>query len=366
MFMFCGYKALYAVEGNGVLPVFSLDWMNTQPGGTSIEGYEDDGTPYAANASDFFFQVVFVATAVSIVSGAVAERMNQWPFFALAAFVAGFVYPVQGYWNWGQGFLVTEHGYSDYAGSGTVHLLGAACALAGAIFIGPRLGKYGKETGKFFGVFPKAKTNKLYGANMPAAALGTFILWLGWFGFNGGSALAVDNAAKANEVAHVVMNTNAAAAGGVISCLIVARVFFKKTNLIYALNGAIGGLVAITASPATPTGLEASIIGACGGLLCYGSLVALEQFFKVDDPVGAISAHGTSGIFGIMVVPLTAEGATFTGQAIGVLAIASWGFVLTFVFLYLLNFIAPVRASEAIQKKGLDAEEIGIEAYPEF
>ena len=366
MFMLCGYKALYAVEGNGVLPVFSFDWMNTEPGGTSIEGYEDDGTPYAANASDFFFQVVFVATAVSIVSGAVAERMNQWPFFALAAFVAGFVYPVQGYWNWGEGFLVTEHGYSDYAGSGTVHLLGAACALSGAIFIGPRLGKYGKETGKFFGIFPKAKTNKLYGANMPAAALGTFILWLGWFGFNGGSALAVDNAAKANEVAHVVMNTNAAAAGGVISCLIVARVFFKKTNLIYALNGAIGGLVAITASPATPTGLEASIIGACGGLLCYGSLVALEQFFKVDDPVGAISAHGTSGIFGIMVVPLTAEGATFTGQAIGVLAIASWGFVLTFVFLYLLNFIAPVRASEAIQKKGLDAEEIGIEAYPEF
>ena len=366
MFMICGYKALYATEGNGVLPVFSFDWMNTEPGGASIEGYEDDGTPYAANASDFFFQVVFVATAVSIVSGAVAERMNQWPFFALAAFVAGFVYPVQGYWNWGEGFLYTEHGYSDYAGSGTVHLLGAACALAGAIFIGPRLGKYGKETGKFFGVFPKAKTNKLYGANMPAAALGTFILWLGWFGFNGGSALAVDNAAKANEVAHVVMNTNAAAAGGVISCLIVARVFFKKTNLIYALNGAIGGLVAITASPATPTGLEATIIGAFGGLLCYGSLVALEQFFKVDDPVGAISAHGTAGIFGIMVVPLTAEGATFTGQAIGVLAIASWGFVLTFAFLYLLNFIVPVRASEAIQKKGLDAEEIGIEAYPEF
>ena len=158
------------------------------------------------------------------------------------------------------------------------------------------------------------------------------------------------------------MNTNAAAAGGVIACLIIARVFFKKTNLIYALNGAIGGLVAITASPATPTGLEATIIGACGGLLCYGSLVALEQFFKVDDPVGAISAHGTAGIFGIMVVPLTNDGATFVGQAAGVLAIASWGFLLTLAFLYILNFVAPVRASDAIQKKGLDAEEIGIEA----
>jgi Amt family ammonium transporter len=366
MFMLCGYAALYASAGNGVLPVFTLEWMNTEPGGTGIEGYEDDGTPYAANASDFFFQVVFVATAVSIVSGAVAERMNQWPFFALAAFIAGFVYPVQGYWNWGGGFLSSDYGYADYAGSGTVHLLGASCALAAAIFIGPRIGKYGKETGKFYGLFPKAKTNKLYGSNLPAAALGTFILWLGWFGFNGGSALAMDNAAIANEVANVVMNTNAAAAGGVIACLVVARVFFKKTNLLYALNGAIGGLVAITASPATPTGLEATVIGACGGLLCYGSLVAYEQFFKVDDPVGAISAHGTAGVFGIMVVPMTNDGATFAGQATGALAIAAWGFVLTFVFLYLLNFLVAVAASEEIQKKGLDAEEIGVEAYPEF
>ena len=162
------------------------------------------------------------------------------------------------------------------------------------------------------------------------------------------------------------MNTNAAAAGGVVACLIVARVFFKKTNLIYALNGAIGGLVAITAGPDTPTVFEATMIGAVGGLLCYGSLVAFEQFFKVDDPVGAISAHGTAGLFGVMVVPLTNDAATFTGQAAGVASIAVWGFVLTYVFLFLLNLLAPVTASEAIQKKGLDAEEIGIEAYPEF
>ena len=366
MFMVCGYMALYAGSSwNGFFPTFDFSFGHTEPGSADIEATQDDGTPYAANASDFFFQVVFVATAVSIVSGAVAERMNQWPFFALAAFIAGFVYPVQGFWNWGGGFLY-ENGYSDYAGSGTVHLAGAACALAAALFIGPRMGKYGKETGKRYGLFPIAKTNKLYGANIPAAALGTFILWLGWFGFNGGSQLAVDTAADANAVAHVFMNTNAAAAGGVIACLVVARVFFKKTNIIYALNGAIGGLVAITASPATPTGLEASLIGAIGGLLCYGSLVCFEQFFKVDDPVGAISAHGTAGIFGVMVVPFTNPEATFGAQAMGVASIAAWGFVLTYVFLTVLNTFAPVRASDEIQKKGLDAEEIGIEAYPEF
>ena len=191
-------------------------------------------------------------------------------------------------------------------------------------------------------------------------------MWLGWFGFNGGSALAIHNAEKANQVAQIFLNTNAAAAGGVIACLVVARVFFKKTNIIYALNGAISGLVAITASPDTPTGLEATLIGACGGLLCYGSLVCLEQFFKVDDPVGAISAHGTAGIFGVMIVPFTNTAATFGGQAMGVLCILGFGFVLTYAFLTLLNIFAPVRASDAIQKKGLDAEEIGIEAYPEF
>ena len=360
MYLLCGYMAMYPGDAfaGGFMPAFDFGF------GDTVADTVEDGYGYSESA-DFFFQVVFVATACSIVSGAVAERMNQWPFFALAAFIAGFVYPVQGFWNWGGGFLY-ENGYSDYAGSGTVHLAGAACALAAALFIGPRIGKYGKETGKRYGLFPVAKTNKLYGANIPAAALGTFILWLGWFGFNGGSQLAVDTAADANAVAHVFMNTNAAAAGGVIACLVVARVFFKKTNIIYALNGAIGGLVAITASPATPTGLEASLIGAIGGLLCYGSLVCFEQFFKVDDPVGAISAHGTAGIFGVMVVPFTNPEATFGAQAMGVASIAAWGFILTYVFLTVLNTFAPVRASDDIQKKGLDAEEIGIEAYPEF
>ncbi len=360
MYLLCGYMAMYPGDAfaGGFMPAFDFGF------GDTVADTVEDGYGYSESA-DFFFQVVFVATACSIVSGAVAERMNQWPFFALVVFIAAFIYPVQGYWNWGGGFLKAD-GYSDFAGSGTVHLAGAACALAAALFIGPRLGKYGKETGKRFGLFPIAETKKLYGANIPIAALGTFVLWLGWFGFNGGSQLAIQDVENANAVAQVFLNTNAAAAGGVIACLIVARVFFKKTNIIYALNGAISGLVSITADPLSPSGYEATLIGACGGLLCYGSLVALEQFFKVDDPVGAISAHGTAGIFGVMVVPFTNADANFGSQFYGVVSIVLWGFVLTYAFLFLLNLVAPVKASDDIQKKGLDAEEIGIEAYPEF
>tara|TARA_Y100001970_G_scaffold267316_1_gene357139 strand:+ start:1180 stop:2424 length:1245 start_codon:yes stop_codon:yes gene_type:complete len=358
MFLLCGYKVMYPGEAfaGEIFSAYDFSFGVEEAG---------RGTTHS-NSADFFFQVVFVATAVSIVSGAVAERMNQWPFFALAAFIAGVIYPIQGFWNWGEGFLYTNFGYKDFAGSGTVHLAGGACALAAAIFIGPRVGKYGKQTGTRLGIFPKAKTNKLYGANIPIAALGTFILWLGWFGFNGGSQLAIHNFENADAVGQIFLNTNAAAAGGVVACLVVARVFFKKTNIIYALNGAIAGLVAITAAPDSPTGLEATLIGALGGLLCYGSLVFFEQFLKIDDPVGAISAHGVTGIFGVMVVPFTNAEATLLGQTIGVLCILGFGFFLTYAFLFVLNLFAPVRASDAIQKKGLDAEEIGIEAYPEF
>jgi len=346
------------VPAGTIVPAYDFSFGSTTAD-TVVDGYG-----YSESA-DFFFQVVFVATACSIVSGAVAERMNQWPFFALVVFIAAFIYPVQGFWNWGGGFL-KQAGYSDFAGSGTVHLIGAACALAAAIFIGPRLGKYGKVSGKRYGLFPVAETKKLYGANIPIAALGTFVLWLGWFGFNGGSQLAIQDVENANAVAQVFLNTNMAAAGGVISCLVVARVFFKKTNIIYALNGAISGLVSITADPLSPSGYEATLIGAVGGLICYGALVAFEQFFKVDDPVGAISAHGAAGIFGVMVVPFTNAEATFSSQLYGVVSIVLWGFILTYAFLFLLNLVAPVRASDEIQKKGLDAEEIGIEAYPEF
>ena len=360
MYLLCGYMVMYPgdVPAGTIVPAYDFSFGSTTAD-TVVDGYG-----YSESA-DFFFQVVFVATACSIVSGAVAERMNQWPFFALVVFIAAFIYPVQGFWNWGGGFL-KQAGYSDFAGSGTVHLIGAACALAAAIFIGPRLGKYGKVSGKRYGLFPVAETKKLYGANIPIAALGTFVLWLGWFGFNGGSQLAIQDVENANAVAQVFLNTNMAAAGGVISCLVVARVFFKKTNIIYALNGAISGLVSITADPLSPSGYEATLIGAVGGLICYGALVAFEQFFKVDDPVGAISAHGAAGIFGVMVVPFTNSEATFGSQLYGVVSIVLWGFVLTYAFLFLLNLVTPVRASDEIQKKGLDAEEIGIEAYPEF
>ena len=360
MYLLCGYMVMYPgdVPAGTIVPAYDFSF------GSTTADKVVDGYGYSESA-DFFFQVVFVATACSIVSGAVAERMNQWPFFALVVFIAAFIYPVQGFWNWGGGFL-KQAGYSDFAGSGTVHLIGAACALAAAIFIGPRLGKYGKVSGKRYGLFPVAETKKLYGANIPIAALGTFVLWLGWFGFNGGSQLAIQDVENANAVAQVFLNTNMAAAGGVISCLVVARVFFKKTNIIYALNGAISGLVSITADPLSPSGYEATLIGAVGGLICYGALVAFEQFFKVDDPVGAISAHGAAGIFGVMVVPFTNAEATFGSQLYGVVSIVLWGFVLTYAFLFLLNLVAPVRASDEIQKKGLDAEEIGIEAYPEF
>ena len=360
MYVLCGYMVMYPgdVPAGTIVPAYDFSFGSTTAD-TVVDGYG-----YSESA-DFFFQVVFVATACSIVSGAVAERMNQWPFFALVVFIAAFIYPVQGFWNWGGGFL-KQDGYSDFAGSGTVHLIGAACALAAAIFIGPRLGKYGKVSGKRYGLFPVAETKKLYGANIPIAALGTFVLWLGWFGFNGGSQLAIQDVENANAVAQVFLNTNMAAAGGVISCLVVARVFFKKTNIIYALNGAISGLVSITADPLSPSGYEATLIGAVGGLICYGALVVFEQFFKVDDPVGAISAHGAAGIFGVMVVPFTNAEATFGSQLYGVVSIVLWGFVLTYAFLFLLNLVAPVRASDEIQKKGLDAEEIGVEAYPEF
>ena len=266
MYLLCGFMVMYpgANEG-GIIPPYDF--------GFGSKGQEDFGMNTDlgyADAADFFFQVVFVATAVSIVSGAVAERMNQWAFFALAAFIAGVIYPIQGFWNWGSGFL-NAAGYSDFAGSGTVHLAGAACALGAAIFIGPRVGKYAN-----------GKVNKLYGANIPIAALGTFILWLGWFGFNGGSQLAVNDASNANAVAQVFLNTNMAAGGGVIACLLVSRIFFGKTNIIYALNGAISGLVAITAAPSTPTPLLATLFGAAGGILVVFSSVFLDKM-KIDD-----------------------------------------------------------------------------------
>ena len=320
-----------------------------------------DGDSVYSNASDFFFQVVFVATAMSIVSGAVAERMKLWAFVLFAVVMTAFIYPMEGSWTWGAkdvfGMynLGDDFGFSDFAGSGIVHLAGAAAALAGVIILGARKGKYG----------PNGEVNAIPGANLPLATLGTFILWMGWFGFNGGSVLKLGDAVSANAVAMVFLNTNAAAAGGVIAALVLARLLFGKADLTMALNGALAGLVAITAGPDTPTPLVATLIGAAGGILVVFSIITLDKM-KIDDPVGAISVHGVVGMWGLMAVPLTNDGATFSGQLVGLLTILVWVFVASFITWYVIKMIMGVRVSEEEEFEGTDLSECGMEAYPEF
>jgi len=320
-----------------------------------------DGDSVYSNASDFFFQVVFVATAMSIVSGAVAERMKLWAFVLFAIVMTAFIYPMEGNWTWGGGSvfgmysLGDDFGFSDFAGSGIVHMAGAAAALAGVILLGARKGKYG----------PNGEVNAIPGANLPLATLGTFILWMGWFGFNGGSVLKLGDIANSNAVAMVFLNTNAAAAGGVIAALVIARMLFGKADLTMALNGALAGLVAITAEPSTPTPLAATLIGAAGGALVVFSILTLDKM-KIDDPVGAISVHGVVGIWGLLAVPLTNDGANFTGQIVGGLTIFVWVFAASFVTWYIIKMIMGIRVSEEEEFEGTDLSECGMEAYPEF
>jgi Amt family ammonium transporter len=313
------------------------------------------GETYYSGLSDFFFQVVFVATAMSIVSGAVAERMKLWSFFAFAVVLTAFIYPIQGFWNWGGGFLSESFGYFDFAGSGTVHLCGAAAALAGVIVLGARKGKYGAN-----GVI-----NAIPGCNLPLATLGTLILWLGWFGFNGGSELKVSDVAEANAVSLVFVNTNMAAAGGLVFAMLLSRVWFGKADLTMALNGALAGLVSITADPLSPSPIVATTIGAVGGLIVVASIVAFDKI-KIDDPVGAISVHGTVGIWGVLAVLLTNGEATFSGQIVGVISIFAWAFLVSLLVWYVLKMIMGIRVSEEEEYEGVDLSECGLEAYPEF
>jgi Amt family ammonium transporter len=320
-----------------------------------------DGDSVYSGASDFFFQVVFVATAMSIVSGAVAERMKLWSFMLFAIVMTAFIYPMEGAWTWGgksvfgMFSLGDDYGFSDFAGSGIVHLAGASAALAGVLLLGARKGKYSKD----------GKVNAIPGANLPLATLGTFILWMGWFGFNGGSVLKLGDIANANSVAMVFLNTNAAAAGGVVAALIVARLLFGKADLTMTLNGALAGLVAITAEPSTPSALAATLIGAAGGALVVFSIVALDKM-KIDDPVGAISVHGVVGMWGLMAVPLTNTDTSFGGQFVGLLTILIWVFVASFVTWFIIKMIMGIRVSEEEEYEGLDIGECGLEAYPEF
>ena len=357
MYMLCGYSIMYPGDfAGGIFQSLSTlgSGLLTSSDNAAADVIASGGDTYYSNLSDFFFQVVFVATAMSIVSGAVAERMKLWSFFIFAVVLTGFIYPVQGYWKWGGGFLDAA-GFLDFAGSGVVHLCGAAAALAGVILLGARKGKYGKG----------GQVNAIPGCNLPLAALGTLILWLGWFGFNGGSELKVSDVGEANAVALVFVNTNMAAAGGLVFALLLSRFWFGKADLTMALNGALAGLVAITAEPLTPEPIQATLIGAVGGLLVVASIVGLDKL-KIDDPVGAISVHGVVGIWGLIAVCFTNDDASFGAQLLGMASIFAWVFVVSFVFWFILKKTIGIRVSEEEEYEGVDLGECGLEAYPEF
>jgi Amt family ammonium transporter len=344
MYMIVGYSIMY--DGNIFLS------------GITGDGLADEAT-YAPSA-DFFFQVVFVATAMSIVSGAVAERMKLWAFALFAVVMTGFIYPMSGSWTWGAQSVfgmydLGDLGFIDFAGSGIVHMAGAAAARAGVILLGARNGKYG----------PNGEARAIPGANLPLATLGTFVLWLGWFGFNGGSVLATASVGDANSVAVVFMNTNAAAAGGVIAALILAKLLFGKADLTMVLNGCLAGLVAITAGPDTPTPLVATLIGAVGGVIVVFSILSFDKL-KIDDPVGAISVHGVVGLWGLLAVPITNPEATITAQVIGAVTIFVWVFVASLIVWGLIKVIMGIRVTEEEEYQGVDIVECGMEAYPEF
>ncbi|AJQ92217.1 ammonium transporter [Gynuella sunshinyii] len=348
MYMVCGYSIMYGSAGYFL---------------SGIMGSGADGGSTYAPSADFFFQVVFVATAMSIVSGAVAERMKLWAFLAFAVVMTAFIYPMEGKWTWGAGSVFGMYalmgddglGFKDFAGSGIVHLAGASAALAGVMLLGARKGKYGKN----------GEINAIPGANLPLATLGTFILWLGWFGFNGGSQLVVSSVTDANAVALIIVNTNMAAAGGCVAALILARLMFKKADLTMALNGALAGLVAITASPDTPSPVLATLFGAIAGVIVVFSIVVIDKL-KIDDPVGAISVHGVAGFFGLMIVPITAEGTSFFVQLVGALTIFVWVFVVSLIVWAILKAVMGIRVSEEEEYEGVDIAECGMDAYPEF
>lgn len=369
MYLLVGYELMYG-SGEGqfyLLKDIALDGADSTDNlvaNALTESQEAGFTGDAvySNASDFFFQVVFVATAMSIVSGAVAERMKLWSFLLFTVVMTGVIYPLEGSWTWGGQSVfglfelsVDGTGFSDFAGSGIVHLAGATAAFAGVLLLGARKGKFGKN----------GQVYAIPGANLPLATLGTFILWMGWFGFNGGSVLKLGDVSNANAVALVFLNTNAAAAAGAVSALVIARLMFGKADLTMILNGALAGLVAITAEPSTPSPAMASLFGAVAGIIVVYSIIALEKF-RIDDPVGAISVHGVVGLFGLMIVPITNDGASFPAQALGAVVIFTWVFLASIVAWFIIKLVFGIRISEEEEYEGADVSECGMEAYPEF
>ncbi|MEC6797848.1 ammonium transporter [Photobacterium sp. S4TG1] len=342
-FLLVGYNIMYVDNsGGGWLPSFG-----------ALIGTQAEGADHSLE-SDFFFQVVFVATAMSVVSGAVAERMKLWSFLLFSVVLTGFIYPVEGYWTWGGGFL-SEAGFSDFAGSGIVHMAGAAAALAGVLLLGARKGKYGKN----------GEVHPIPGSNMPLATVGTFILWFGWFGFNGGSQLMLSDFENATAVGQIFLNTNAAAAAGAIIALAVCKILWGKADLTMILNGALAGLVAITADPLSPSPLAAVAIGGAAGALVVFSIIGFDKV-KVDDPVGAISVHGVCGLFGLMMVPLSNPDADYMTQLFGAAVIFGWVFGASLVVWGILKFTIGIRVSEDEELEGMDSHDCGVDAYPEF
>ncbi|AWL00126.1 ammonium transporter [Stutzerimonas stutzeri] len=352
MYLLVGYYIMYSSPEGGIFP--SLGFLIGDEHAVDLVAAGGEDAPYYSARADFFFQIVFAATCMSVVSGAVAERMKLWAFIAFAVVMTGFIYPIQGFWKWGGGFLDAA-GFLDFAGSGVVHMAGAAAALAGVLLLGARKGKYG----------PNGQINAIPGANMPLATLGAFILWMGWFGFNGGSQLKMSTIEDANAVAQVFVNTNMGAAGGLIAALITARLLFGKSDLTMVLNGALAGLVAITAEPLTPSALQATLIGGVGGVLVVFSILGLDKL-KLDDPVGAISVHGVAGMWGLLAVPLTNADASFGAQLLGLVSIFLWVFFASLIVWGIIKAVMGLRVSEEEEYEGVDVVECGLEAYPEF
>ncbi|SFP33893.1 ammonium transporter [Tranquillimonas alkanivorans] len=352
MYYLVGYNLMYPGDGwaiDGWLGAFSI--ASLEPVG--LADTETDLT-YASVGSDFFFQLMFCATTASIVSGALAERIKLWPFLIFVVILTGLIYPIQASWKWGGGYLDSALGFQDFAGSTVVHSVGGWAALAGALILGPRIGKY-----KDGGVHP------MPGANLPLATLGTFILWLGWFGFNGGSQLYMDTAGNVADISRIFANTNTAAAGGAIAALILTQVLYKKPDLTMVLNGALAGLVSITAEPLTPSLGAATLIGAVGGVIVVFTVPFLDKL-KIDDVVGAIPVHLFAGIWGTLAVVLTNDAATFMGQLLSIIIVGVFVFVVSAVVWAVLKGVMGIRVSEEAEITGLDVGELGMEAYPEF
>ncbi len=344
---------MFWVTGYNLMYTDVTSWIGTfGPYAMQGVGEADVDTGYSV-ASDWFFQMVFCATTASIVSGTVAERVKIWPFLIFVAFLTGFIYPITGSWEWGAGWL-DQQGFSDFAGSTLVHSVGGWAALTGALIIGPRLGRY---AGGQLTVMP--------GSSIPLATLGTFILWLGWFGFNGASQLAMGTIGDVSDVSKIFVNTNMAAAAGVVVAIVLTQLIYKKIDVTIALNGALAGLVSITAEPLAPSVLQSIIIGGIGGAIVVFAVPMLDKL-KIDDVVGAIPVHLLAGIWGTLIVPLTNSDATYGVQALGVAAIGAFTVVTSAIVWLALKYTIGVRPTEEMEMGGMDIAEVGVEAYPEF